>query len=206
MTPNGKAEELIDFMEKENTEVMEGKRKEENEGSGGQEVRNGVGIIAKPNLVEYVEAVEYTSDRVMRIQLRTRNVVKDFIQVHAPYTGNKEENIEDFLEVLKSIISDVEAIIIGVLNAHVGKERLGKEEIIGPYGYVRKNEEGEKLFDFCERNGMFVGNTWFCKKNSQKIMRYGWGDRWTKMVIDYFLVEKKNRGRLTEVTALTGEV
>ncbi|XP_046993819.1 uncharacterized protein LOC124605911 [Schistocerca americana] len=104
----------------------------------------------------YVEAVEYTSDRVVRIRLRTRNVMKDFIQVYAPQTGNKEENIEDLLEVLKSIITDVQAIVMGNLNYQVGKERLGKEEIIGPYGYGRKNEEGEKLVDFCERNGLTV--------------------------------------------------
>ncbi|XP_049779753.1 uncharacterized protein LOC126176638 [Schistocerca cancellata] len=153
----------------------------------------------------YVEAVEYTSDRVMRIWLRTRNVVKDFIQVYAPQTGNKEENIEDLLEVLKSIITDVEAIVMGDLNWQVGKERLGKEEIIGSYGYGRKNEEGEKLVDFCERNGLIVGNTCFCKKNSQKIMRYGWCDRRMKIVIDYLLVEKKNRTQLMDVTALPRE-
>ncbi|XP_049768301.1 craniofacial development protein 2-like [Schistocerca cancellata] len=206
MTLTGKAKELMDFMEKENIELMERKRKEENEWHAGQEAKNGVGIIVKPNLEEYVEAVEYTSDKVMRIQLRTRNVVKDFIQVYAQQTGNKEENIEDFLEVLESINTDVEAIVMSDLYAHVGIESLGKEEIIGPYGYGRKNEEGEKLFDFCERNRMFLGNTWFCRKNSQKITRYGWDDRRTKTVIDYFLVEMKNRRLLMEVTELAGEV
>ncbi|XP_049816380.1 uncharacterized protein LOC126263335 [Schistocerca nitens] len=172
---------------------------------GGQEAKNGVRIIVQRNLEEYEEAVEYTSDRVMRIRLRTRIVVKDLIQVYAPRTENKEENIEDILEVLESILTDVEATVMGDLNAQVGKERLGKEEISGPYGYGRKNEEGEKLVDFCERNGLTVGNTWFRKKNSQKITRYGWGDRRTKTVIDYFLVEKKNRRQLTDVTALPGE-
>ena len=94
---------------------------------------------------------------------------------------------------------------MGDLNAQVGNERLGKEEIIGPFGYGKKNDEGEILGNFCERNGLIVGNTWFRKKNSYKITRYDWGERRTKTVIDYFLVEKKNRRQLMDVTALPGE-
>ena len=65
----------------------------------------------------------------------------------------------------------------------MGNERLGKEE---------------KLGDFCGRNGLIEDNTWFMKKNSHKITRYGWGERRTKAVIDYFLVEKKNRRQLMD--------
>ena len=79
------------------------------------------------------------------------------------------------------------------------------EAPIGPYGYGKKNREGEELVNFCERNGLIVGNSWFRKKNSRKITRYGWGDRRTKSVIDYFLVERTNRRKLIDVTALPGE-
>ncbi|XP_049855103.1 uncharacterized protein LOC126335688 [Schistocerca gregaria] len=151
MTLTGKVEELIDFMEKENIELMglrwmgRGRRKRKGYTlywSGGQEAKNGV---------------------------------------------------------------DVEAIETGDLNVQVGKEKLGKEEIIGSYGYGRENEEGEKLFDLYERDRLIVGNTWFRKKNRLKITRYVWGDRQTKTVIDYFLAEKKNRRELTDVTALPGK-
>ena len=50
-----------------------------------------------------------------------------------------------------------------------------------------------------------MSNTWFRKKNSRKIARYGWGERKTKTVIDYFLVERKKRRQLLDVTALPGE-
>ena len=159
--------------------------------SGGQEAKNGVGIILKTTLEEYVETVEYISDRMMKMRLRTSTGVKDFIQVYAPQTGNKEEDIEEFLEKLENEITDVEVIVMGDLNAQVGNERLGKEEIIGPFGYGKKNDEGEILGDFCERSGLILGNTWFRKKNSHKITRYGWGERRTKMVIDYLLVENE---------------
>lgn len=218
MTLTGKSEELVDFMEKEKIDVLglsevkwkgKGKRKMRKGytlfWSGGQEAKNGVGIIIKQTIEEYVETVEYTSDRIMKMRLRTSNGVKDFIQVYAPQTGNKEENTEEFLEKLENEITDVEVIVMGDLNAQVGNERLGKEEVIGPFGYGKKNEEGEKLGDFCERNGLIVGNTWFRKKNSHKITRYGWGERRTKTAIDYFLVEKTNRRQLMDVTALPGE-
>ena len=161
-------------------------------------------IISK-QMEEYVEVVECVSDRIIKIRIKMKNDVMDFIQVYAPQTGNKEEEIEVFLEKVEREISDVEVVIMGDMNAQVGKERQGKEEIIGPYGYGKKNHEGEELVAFCESNGLIVGNTWFWKKNSRKITRYGWGDRRTKSVIDYFLVERTNRRKLMVVTALPGE-
>ncbi|KAG8232129.1 hypothetical protein J437_LFUL012138 [Ladona fulva] len=74
-----------------------------------------------------------------------------------------------------------------------------------PHGYGKWNKEGESLIDFCRRNNLFVGNTWFRKKPSRKITRYGWGDRGTKTVIDYELIESGYRRELIDVTAMPEE-
>jgi hypothetical protein len=47
----------------------------------------------------------------------------------------------------------------------------------GPYGLGRRNQRGQMLIDFCERNGLVITNTWF-KKPKRRL--YTWkspGDR-----------------------------
>lgn len=52
------------------------------------------------------------------------------------------------------------------MNAQVGKERSGYGNVIGPRSFENRNEEGENLLDLHLRNEMFIGNTWFRKRES----------------------------------------
>ena len=215
MTLNGKTEELVEYMERKGIAMMgvsetkwKGKgQKELKRGyriywSGGDKAVNGVGIILRKDLIQYVEKVELISDRIIKVRLGLENGPKDFVQVYAPQTGKTDECLEEFLEDLEQCIEDKEVIIMGDMNAHVGTDRQGKEAIIGPFSYGKQDKEGDLLVDFCRRNGLIVGNTWFRKKNSQKITRYGWGDTKTKTMIDLFLVEKEKRRQLVDVTSM----
>jgi hypothetical protein len=37
------------------------------------------------------------------------------------------------------------------------------QNTVEPYGLGRRNQRGEMLIDFCERNGLVITNTWFKK-------------------------------------------
>ena len=87
----------------------------------------------------------------------------------------------------------------------MGRNRQGREEILGSYGYGSKSPEGDVSLDLFQRNLLIIGMTGLKKKNSQKITRYGWGDRRTKTLIDYVLVEKGHRKELMDVTAMPEE-
>lgn len=58
----------------------------------------------------------------------------------------------------------------------------------------KKKWEDELMIQFCEWNHFTVGNLWFDKKNRKKVIRYGWGERRTKLVTDCMLVERDKQG------------
>jgi hypothetical protein len=60
-------------------------------------------------------------------------------------------------------------IIIGDWNSVVGDK--AHQNIVCPYGLERRNQRGQMLIDFCERNGLVITNTWL-KKPKRRL--YTW--------------------------------
>jgi hypothetical protein len=61
--------------------------------------------------------------------------------------------------------------------------------IVGPYRLGRRNQRGQMLIDFFERNGLVITNTWF---KTPKRRLYTWkslGDR-SLYQLDYVLVKQ----------------
>ena len=58
-----------------------------------------------------------------------------------------------------------------------------------PFGYGKRNVEGEEILNLCTRNNLLIKNTFFKKRDSHKITRYGWDGK-SKTVIDYVLTDK----------------
>jgi hypothetical protein len=52
-------------------------------------------------------------------------------------------------------------ILMGDWNSVVGGESYGN--VVGPHGLGRRCQRGQMLTDFCQRNGLFINNTW-CKR------------------------------------------
>jgi hypothetical protein len=55
----------------------------------------------------------------------------------------------------------------------VGNENIGREACMGTHGIGQMNENGERLLDFCEMNGLVVCNTIFAHKNIHKYIILG---------------------------------
>lgn len=116
--------------------------------------------------------------------------------------GLSDEENETFIETLDMKISHKNNIIMGDLNAQVG--RTNYEEVIGPFGWGQINMEGENLLDLCVRNRLIIGNSWFMKRESHKVTRYGW-DGISKSVIDYFITNKDMLEILNDVKVIPSE-
>jgi hypothetical protein len=58
---------------------------------------------------------------------------------------------------------------MGDLNAQVGNNNLGFEEIMGKYGHGRMNENGELFIEWCAANEMVIGGTLFPHKKIHTI-------------------------------------
>ena len=90
---------------------------------------------------------------------------------------------------------------MGDLNAKVEEER--HESIIGKYGLGQRNERGERLIQFCQRNHLFVANTWF-RQPSRK--RYTWkspGDV-CRNQIDFVMLNERFRNSVKQAKTYPG--
>jgi hypothetical protein len=55
-------------------------------------------------------------------------------------------------------------LILGDLNAKVGSDNKGRENIMGREGIGEINTNGERLYDFCQDNNLIIGGTVFQHK------------------------------------------
>ena len=52
-------------------------------------------------------------------------------------------------------------LLIGDMNANIGSDNSGYEDVIGRHGLGIMNENGEMLADFCAVNNMIIGSSVF---------------------------------------------
>ena len=62
-----------------------------------------------------------------------------------------------------------------------------------------RNAEGEMLLEFADAMGLTVCNTWFTKKDSQKVTYESGG---CKTVVDYVLIRREERQMISNVTVI----
>lgn len=216
MTLRDKIEECVDIMMQRKLDIFglsETKRRdqgtEELRGghhliwSGGESCRNGVALIVSSHIKEKITEVFYISDRLLKInvKLSQKHEVVSILQCYAPQSGCSMNDKTEFESLLEDHIKERNTIVMGDMNAQVGKERNGFDNIIGPWSYGNRNDEGENLLDFCLRNEMIVGNTWFRKRESHKVTRYSWDGRF-KTMIDLIMVTESMKKWLLDVKVI----
>ena len=85
------------------------------------------------------------------------------IHVYAPTSNAKEAEVERLYEDLQDLLEltpkpDV-LLIIGDWNAKVGSQET--PEVIGKFGLGIRNEAGQRLIEFCQKNALVITNTLF---------------------------------------------
>lgn len=214
LTLRGKIEELIDMMKDRKLGILglcetkwKGRGEKELRGGGriywcGNERvgRNGVALMIDKSMVGLVEEIVYISERAILVTLKLEEGKLKILQIYAPQVGSTDEEKYKFEEELEEHLQHVN-VVMGDFNAHVGTDRVGYEEVLGSFGYGRRNEEGERLLDLCQRNGLRIGNSWFKKRESHTVTRYSWDGR-IKSVIDYVVVDRDWGKYLTDVKVI----
>ena len=167
---------------------------------------NGVGIFASQRLAENVIEVNRCSDRMMKVKIVLGKTVYHVYSVYAPQVGRSTREKEEFLEELEEEIAAVPGseglIIAGDFNCHVGTDRAGYEEVMGPYGYGTANPEGVALLDLCKNQGLKIANTCF-EKDTEKLITYKSGSAATQ--IDYIIIKPFTGQSLTNCKVIPGE-
>ena len=85
------------------------------------------------------------------------------IQTYAPTSNAEEAEVEWFYEDLQDLLEltpkkDV-LFIIGAWNAKVGSQEI--PEVTGKIGLGIRNEAGQRLIEFFQKNALVIANTLF---------------------------------------------
>lgn len=209
---NNKLEEIVDMMIDKNIEIL-GICETRLPGEGTKIIHNnfhlifkgmisdrkyGVAFIVAPTFAEKIEEISYINERIIAITLKVNAERITFIQVYAPHQGRPEDEKVEFYSKLQNILDrcgNTSKIVMGDINAHVGRHRNNIENVIGAHGIGERNNEGERLIDFCVSNSMAVMNTFYQHRDSHKWSWYRWnsevGDYVEKSMIDLFLTTNK---------------
>ena len=127
--------------------------------SGGN--RGGVGFIIEKETAKCVMGYDPINERVITVRIQGHPINISIIQVNAPTSDAADEHIEDFYETVQSAVNGIPKrdflIIMGDWNAKIG--RTEKSECVGQYGFGTRNEQGDKLEEFCMANDLDIGNT-----------------------------------------------
>uniref|UniRef100_A0A8D9ALQ1 Craniofacial development protein 2 n=1 Tax=Cacopsylla melanoneura TaxID=428564 RepID=A0A8D9ALQ1_9HEMI len=131
---------------------------------GGEKKERGVGFIFKKKLDKNIIKIIPKSDRIIAMKIRSYPVDTLIIQVYMPTSEADDEDVEEVYKQIEEILDEngkgqVRSLIIGDWNSVVGEGREGN--IVGNYGYGRRNERGDKLVEFCGQYDYWISNTWF---------------------------------------------
>ena len=136
------------------------------------------------------------NDRIVYDRCFSRYVTLSVIQVYAPTNEANKEDKDNFYDQLQLVLDSVHKhdmlIIMGDLNAKVGEDNEGCENIMGKYGIGVRNDNGERRVDFCGLNNLVVTGTIFPHR---RIHKETWisPDGQTKNQIDHVLVSRQHR-------------
>lgn len=116
-------------------------------GCNNGEHKNGVGIMIKKEMRQYVTNFVPYNDRMMLIQLNAHPLNINLIQIYAPTSNSTDNEIEEFYSDLEMLVKNLKKhdvnIIMGDFNAKIGKGKV--ENIVGNFGLGLRNERGGRL-------------------------------------------------------------
>ena len=85
------------------------------------------------------------------------------IQAYAPTSSTEEAEVEWFYEDLQVFLEPTSKkdvlFIIGDWNAKIGSQET--PGVTGKFGLGVRNEAGQRLREFCQRNALVIANTLF---------------------------------------------
>ena len=94
-------------------------------------------------------------------------------------------------------------MVIGDLNAKVGRDNIGREDHMGKHGSGEMNENDELFADFCGLNGLVIAGTIFPHKEIHK-PTWTSPDKRTKNQIDHITINSRWRTSLLDTRVFRG--
>jgi len=139
----------------------------------------GVGFILAPHVRRRIRSYKQISDRVAVINVSVEGGVVAIFSAYAPHNLRPLDEKLEFYRNLDNAYNtcavNLGKIILGDLNARVGKQACDEEHIVGPYGFGRPAlqrddvSNRELLLEFCASCGLLVANTFMPGAEDEKV-------------------------------------
>ncbi|XP_071177545.1 craniofacial development protein 2-like [Mytilus edulis] len=163
-------------------------------------------IISKANKKTLMEW-QPINERIITARFFSRHIKLTIIQCYAPTNDASDEVKEEFYQTLNDVTAKVHKhdmiIVMGDMNAKIGSDNVGYEDIMGKNGYGVINENGELFRDYCQTNNIVICSSIFKHKD---IHKYTWTspDGNIKNQIDHITIDKRFRGSMEDVRSYRG--
>ncbi|XP_068712999.1 craniofacial development protein 2-like [Montipora foliosa] len=177
--------------------------------SGRQDGQHQGGVALMLNRLAAKALLEWkpVSERIVRARFYSKYSKLTVIQCYSPTNEADEVDKLNFYEQLQSEVAitpthDV-LMVIGDLNAKVGRDNIGREDHMGKHGSGEMNENGELFADFCGLNGLVIAGTIFPHKEIHKTT-WTSPDKRTKNQIDHITINSRWRTSLLDTRVFRG--
>lgn len=131
----------------------------------GQSHEYGVGFIVNNSILPFVKNFIPHSERICTIQLECKWGDIAVINCHAPTDNKANQSKEEFYNQLERVYDSIphrtRKIIIGDLNAKIGKEQIFKPTIGEHISHEISNDNGSKLISFAMSKNMTISSSQF---------------------------------------------
>jgi len=132
----------------------------------------GTGFAVYKDLAPVVKESKDINPRISLLTIEAQWFEISFVNVHAPTEDKSQDEKETSYEQLESKLSSITRnriqIVLGDLNAKVGKETMFRQ-VTGKHSlYEETNDSGLKLIDLATGNGLVIKSTMFPHKNIHK--------------------------------------
>ncbi|VDO94057.1 unnamed protein product [Schistosoma margrebowiei] len=147
--------------------------------------------------------------RIIKAPFKTKKegVLMNIIQCYAPTNDSNDDVKDQFYDRLQSIIEICTRkdliILMGDLNAKVGIENTGYEDIMGRHGLGERKENGERFANLCAFNKLVRGSTIFPHKRIHKATWIS-PDNTTGNQIDHICITKEFRRTVEDMRTRRG--
>ena len=145
--------------------------------------QHGVAIMLNKDAAKTMINWAPIGERIIRARFHSRYVKLTLIHVFAPTNDTDEEVKDHFHEKFQAVVEKGpkhDFLVIAVdLSSKVGSDVEGYERVMSKHGVGTRNDNGEKLCDFCGMNDLVITGTIFPHKEIHKQLTWISPDRRT---------------------------
>mgnify|MGYP000395101110 FL=1 len=107
---------------------------------------------------------------------KKRKIKMNVIQCYSPTNDSDGDDKEQFHNQLQNICRERYAekdvtLLIGDINAKIGADNTGYEEVMGTHGLGEMNDNGERFLETCATNSQVIGGS---LSPHRRIHKYTW--------------------------------